>query len=280
MRSIWRLAALLLLGAGCAAAEARGTGGAPLPGGGARAPGPPSHAPPQGALARVAFEQRLGQPLPLELRFRDQSGVELSLAEAFGQVPVILTFNYYRCPNLCPLELEGLARALRAVPLEPGRDYRVVTVSIDPRETPADAARKAGEVAGDLAPGWLFLVGEPAAIARLARAAGYEFAYDGRIDQYAHAAGLLVATAEGRLSRYFFGLEYSPRDLRLALVEASGGRVGSPVDHLLLYCYGYDPSTGRYGLIIRRVLQVSALLTAALLSTGVAVLLCWERREA
>jgi protein SCO1 len=233
--------------------------------GGASAHHEADHQPP-GLLAAVAFEQRLNEPVPLDLVFRNEVGTAVRLGDYFGDTPVILTLNYYECPMLCPLVLDGLLRSLRVLAFTAGEQFEVVTVSIDPGETPALAtATKGRYVRGygrpEAAAGWHFLTGEAAAIERLSEAVGFRYAYDAAKDEYAHAAGIMVLTPQGRIARYLYGLEFSPRDLRLALVEAAAGRIGSPVDQLLLYCYRYDPATGRYTLVVRRALQVAGLVT-------------------
>jgi protein SCO1/2 len=233
--------------------------------GGAYAHHEAGHQPP-GLLAAVAFEQRLGATVPPDLVFRDETGAAVPLGEFFGDRPVILTLNYYDCPMLCPLLLEELLRSLRAISFDVGQQFDVVTVSIAPYETPAlAAAKKADYIRGygrrGAADGWHFLTGESASIERLSEAVGFRYAYDSAKNQYAHAAGIVVLTPQGRIARYLYGLEFSARDLRLALVEAAANRIGSPVDQLLLYCYQYDSATGRYSLIVRRVLQAAGLVT-------------------
>jgi protein SCO1/2 len=223
------------------------------------------HRPP-GVLETVAFEQRLNAPVPLDLVFRDETGTGVHLGDYFGEKPVILTLNYYDCPMLCPLMLDGLLRSLRVLSFDIGQQFDVVTVSIAPDETPVLAAtKKADYLRGygrrEAAAGWHFLTGEPASIERLSEAVGFRYTYDAAKDQYAHAAGIIVLTPQGRIARYLYGLEFSPTELRLALVEAAANRIGSPVDQLLLYCYQYDPATGRYTLVVRRALQVAGLVT-------------------
>jgi protein SCO1/2 len=235
-----------------------------------------------GLLGAIAFEQRLNEPVPLDLVFRDEAGVAVRLGDYFGHKPVILTLNYYQCPMLCPLVLEGLARSLRVLAFTAGEQFEVVTVSIDPGETPALAAATKGRYIRDYgrpgaADGWHFLTGEAGAIARLTEAVGFGYGHDADKDQYAHAAGLVVLTPQGKLARYFYGVEFSPRDLRLALVEAASGAIGSPVDQLLLYCYHYDPATGRYSLVVTRALQVAGLATMLVLAGFMVVMFRRER---
>jgi protein SCO1 len=223
------------------------------------------HRPP-GLLAAVAFEQRLNELAPLDLAFRDEAGNAVRLGDYLGQKPVILTLNYYECPMLCPLVLEGLLHSLRALSFTVGEQFDVVTVSINPGETPALAVEtEARYIRGygrpNAAAGWHFLTGDEASIRQLTQAVGFLYAYDSGKDQYAHAAGIMVLTPQGRIARYFYGIEFSPRDLRLALVEAAANTIGSPVDRLLLLCYHYDPATGRYTLVVRRALQLASLAT-------------------
>jgi protein SCO1 len=239
------------------------------------------HRPP-GVLAAVAFEQRLNESVPLHLAFRDEAGNAVQLGDYLGQKPAILTLNYYECPMLCPLVLEGLLRSLRALSFMIGEQFDVVTVSIDPGETAALAATTKARYIWDYgrpkaAAGWHFLTGDEASIQRLTQAVGFRYAYDADKNQYAHAAGIMVLTPQGSISRYFYGIEFSPRDLRLALVEAAANTIGSPVDQLLLFCYQYDPATGRYSLVVRRALQLAGLATVFSLAGFIVVMFCRER---
>jgi protein SCO1/2 len=238
------------------------------------------HRPP-GVLAAVAFEQRLNEPVPLHLAFRDEVGNAVQLGDYLGQKPVILTLNYYECPMLCPLVLEGLLRSLRALSFMIGEQFDVVTVSINPGETDALAAGTKARYIRDYgrpnaAAGWHFLTGDEASIQRLTQAVGFRYAYDAGKNQYAHAAGIMVLTPQGSISRYFYGIDFSPRDLRLALVEAAANTIGSPVDQLLLLCYQYDPATGRYSLVVRRALQLAGLATVFSLAGFMVVMFCRE----
>jgi protein SCO1/2 len=222
----------------------------------------------------IGFDQRLGAQVPLDLAFRDESGRTLRLSELFGERPVVIALVYYECPMLCTLVLNGMVRTFRALALDLGGDYEVVTVSIDPSETPELAAQKkaqyletfaGGEPSASAAAGWHFLTGDQASIDALARAIGFRYAYDAQSGEYAHASGFVVATPQGQLSRYLFGVEYITRDLRLALVEASRGRVGNLIDQVLLLCYHYDPATGRYGFAIVSAVRAAGILTVALI---------------
>ena len=221
------------------------------------------HRPP-GVLATVAFEQQLNEQVPLHLALHDEAGNAVQLGDYLGQKPVILTLNYYECPMLCPLVLEGLLHSLRVLSFTIGEQFDIVTVSINPGETAALAAATKARYVRDYgrlgaAAGWHFLTGDEASIQRLTQAVGFRYAYDAAKAQYAHAAGIMVLTPQGRISRYFYGVEFSPRDLRLALIEAAANTIGSPVDQLLLFCYHYDPATGRYTLVARRALQLAGL---------------------
>ncbi len=216
-------------------------------------------------LEDVAYEQRLGEYVPLELPFVDETGQAVLLGDYFGEQPVLLALGYYECPMLCSLVREGLVNAVSDVQLNIGADYQVVYVSIDPAETPMNAANaKAVSLAEygrpESADGWHFLTGPQDSIQRLADAIGFAYFYDERIDQYAHAAGIVVLTPQGQLARYFYGIEYNPSDLRLGLVEAADNKIGSLVDQLLLLCYSYDPVTGRYSGLIMTVLRVVSAL--------------------
>jgi protein SCO1 len=221
-------------------------------------------------LKGVGFEQRLETRLPLDVRFRNEQGRDAALGDYFGRRPVVLAFVYYQCPMLCSQIMNGVSSALKAVPFTPGQDFDVVYVSFDPRDTAATAAAKKQAVLADYkqldtAAGWHFLSGDEANIRRLTEAAGFSYRWDDASQQFAHASGIVVATPDGRLSRYFYGVEYSPKELRMALVESSEGRIGSLADKLLLYCYHYDPQAGRYGAIAMNLVRLGGVLTLALL---------------
>lgn len=217
-------------------------------------------------LAEVGIDQKLDQQVPLDLRLRDEAGHELPLASFFGHQPVLLVPAYYGCPMLCSQILGGLAGSLKGMSLNAGTDFQVVVVSFDPRDTPtlaaehkAIAVRRYHRRSG--AAGWHFLTGTEPTITRLMQAIGYRYAYDPPTGQYSHAAGLAVLTPEGRISGYLLGLDFAPRDLRLSIVQAAAGKVGSPVDRLLLFCYRYDPTRGKYGAPIIAAVQAGGLLT-------------------
>ena len=232
------------------------------------------------ALRGVGVDQHLGESLPLELRFRDESGKVVRLGDYFGTKPVLLSLNYYHCPMLCPLLLEGLVRSLRPLSWNAGDEFRILTVSIDPRETPAVAAEKKRKMLEQYsrpraAEGWQFLTGDRESIERLAEAVGFHYGYDAASDQFAHAAALMVLTPDGRLSRYLYGVDPMPRDVRLALVEASGNKIGTLADQLLLFCYHYDPATGTYGAATMLALRLAAIMTV--LGLGAFVFSQWRR---
>lgn len=233
----------------------------------------------------VSFEQRLGAQIPLDLVFTDEHSRIVGLGDFFDRKPVVLALVYYECPQICTLVLDGVARGLRPLNLVAGEHYRVVAVSIDPRETPEQAQRKKKSAmalsAPESAAGWHLLTGEVGPIAQLAEAAGFHYRENERseTDRYIHPAGILVVTPEGKVSRYFYGFDYPPRDLRLALVEASGNRIGSPIDQLMLLCYRYDPSQGKYTFAILNMLRVSGVMTILALGTFLAVQFRREHRR-
>jgi protein SCO1 len=217
-------------------------------------------------LKDVGIDQKLNDEIPLDLTFRDEHGQTVELAQYFGSKPVILTLVYYNCPMLCTQVLNGLDRSLKQIPLDIGKDFNVVTVSIDPTEYPVLAEAKQAMYTGmygrpGAAAGWHFLTGEQPQIKQLAQSVGFRYAYDPDSKQFAHASVIMVLTPEGRISRYFYGIQYPERDLRLGLVEASEGKISSAVDQILLFCYHYDPHTGKYGLLISRVIQLAGGLT-------------------
>lgn len=235
------------------------------------------------ALREVAFDQRLNQQLPLDLNLRDSSGRVVRLGEYFGRKPVLLNFVYYRCRELCPLLSDGLVRALRPISFDVGNQFDIVTVSFDPADTATSAAAAKSEYIKKYrregaSAGWHVLTGEPAAIKALADAAGFRYSYDAKRNEFAHATGIVVATPQGKISRYYYGIEFSPRDLRLGLIEAAAGKIGSPLDQLLLFCYHYDPLTGQYTLMVTRVLRLAAGATVLGLAGFIIFMLRRERR--
>jgi protein SCO1/2 len=226
-------------------------------------------------LKEVGIDQKLNDVIPRDLAFRDENGAAVKLSEFFGQKPVVLSLVYYNCPMLCTQVLNGLDRSLRDVPMDICKDFEVVTLSIDPTESPKLASAKRDLYAGiygrpDAAAGWHFLTGDESQIKQLANAVGFRYAYDPDSKQFAHASAIMILTPKGKISRYFYGIQYSSRDVRLGLVEASEGKIGSPVDQVLLFCYHYDPVTGKYGLLISRVIKAGGLLTV--LAIGILVL--------
>ncbi len=234
-------------------------------------------------LHDIGIDQHLNEQLPLDLMFRDEAGRTVKLRDYFGKRPVILTFAYYECPMLCTLVLNGLVKAMRAIPLVLGKDFEVVNISINPKEKPPLAAAKKNTYVKeygrlDAAQGWHFLTGEEEQIRQATAAAGYRYRYDPEYGQYAHASGIIVLTPEGKFSRYFYGLEYSARDLRLGLVEAASNKIGSPVDQVLLFCFHYDPITGKYGLIVARITQALGTGTVIILGGFMILMLRRERR--
>lgn len=231
-------------------------------------------------LRDVGIDQRLGQQLPLDAIFQDEQGRPVRLGQYFGARPVILVLAYYNCPMLCTQVLGGLVSSLRVLSFDAGKDFNVVAVSFDPRDRPADAAAKKAPYVAEYgrpgaAAGWHFLTGSSASIERLTGAVGFHYKYDESLGQFAHASAITVATPGGKLSHYFYGIEYAPRDLRLALIEASGNRIGSPVDQILLYCYHYDPKVGKYGAVVMNMLRFGGVVVVLILSTFLAVM--WRR---
>jgi protein SCO1 len=235
-----------------------------------------------GLLSQIRIDQRLNNQVPLDLPFLDEHGREVRLGEYFGKRPVILALVYYECPMLCTQILNGLVTALGVMNFEPGREFDVIAVSINPRETPGIAAQKKAaymERYGrpHTAGGWHFLTGTEASIAQLADAVGFRYAYDERIKQYAHGAGFELLTPKGLVSKYYYGIEYSPRDLRLGIIEASEERIGTVIDDFLLFCYHYDPTTGQYGAAVMRLVRLGAVATVLVFLSFLAVSLRRER---
>ena len=235
-------------------------------------------------LQEVAFDQRVNAPVPLDAVFRDETGRTVRLGDYFGSRPVILALVYHRCRELCPLLLEGATRALRGIAFAPGRGYDLVVVSFDPRDTPAIAAARKAELLQrsgmpGAAAGWHFLTGEAPAIRALTEAVGFRYSYDAKADQFAHASGLVLLTPRGTIFRYMYGIEFPPEILRLGLVEASQNQMGSVVDQVLLFCYHYDPSTGRYTLAIMNVLRAAGLTTVGAMGAFIVLMRRRDRRR-
>jgi len=255
-------------------------------------PSPPLSVPPPGKAAtdrlpilkNVGIDQRLNQQVPLDLVFTDDTGRDVRLGSYFGARPVVLALVYYECPMLCMQVLSGLVGSLEALPFDAGQQFDVVVVSFDPGETPALAAEKRqfflkryGRPGAE--PYVHFLTGRQAAITSLTEAVGFRYAYDATIDQFAHPAAITVLTPSGKVSRYLLGIDYAPRDLRLALVEAADGKIGTAVDQALLYCYHYDPTTGSYGLAIMNLIRLAGVLTVGAVGAFIWITLRHERRQ-
>ncbi len=244
----------------------------------AQQPGPPP------ILREVSIAQRLNEPIPPDIIFRDEDGKAIHLGDYFGKKPIVLSLVYFDCPALCTEVLNGELRTMKAISLDLGKDFDAITVSFEPKDTPALAKAKRDVYAGQYGrPGaarnWHFLTGEQASIDALTQAAGFHYAYDSSSRQYAHAAAILVLTPHGRVARYFYGVTYPARDFRLGLVEASEGKIGTPTDHALLYCYQYDPMTGKYGLIVMNVVRAAGLLTLLVLGIFMFVMFRRERNH-
>jgi len=244
----------------------------------AQQPGPPP------ILREVSIAQRLNEPIPPDIIFRDEDGKAIHLGDYFGKKPIVLSLVYFDCPALCTEVLNGELRTMKAISLDLGKDFDAITVSFEPKDMPALAKAKRDVYAGQYGrPGaarnWHFLTGEQASIDALTQAAGFHYAYDSASRQYAHAAAILVLTPHGRVARYFYGVTYPARDFRLGLVEASEGKIGTPTDHALLYCYQYDPMTGKYGLIVMNVVRAAGLLTLLVLGIFMFVMFRRERNH-
>ena len=275
---VFLLIGMLACGAGVAAAQDLG----PAPGERVGNIVPPAGQMPE-LLQEVGLDQKLNAQVPLDLKFKDEDGRAVTLGQYFGKRPVILTLNYYECPMLCTEVLNGLVSSLSVMNFTIGKEFDVVTVSFDPRDTPELAKQKKAAYLGrykraGAETGWHFLTGSPHEIAVLTRAVGFRYAYNEKVGQFAHASGVMVATPEGRLSHYFYGIEYGPRDLRLSLVEASDHKIGSAVDQVLLACFHYDPSSGRYSMTIMTVVRAAGVLTVGLIAGAIVLLRRRERR--
>jgi len=243
---------------------------------------PPANVRPPG-LKNVGIAQHLEDQIPPDLTFRDETGKSVRLGDYFGQRPMILNLVYYKCPMLCSEVMSGLVSAMKVMKLDAGKDFDVLTISFDPRETPElAAAAKAEYLKRYKRPGaengWHFLTGPQQSIDALTQAAGFQYQYDPKTGQFAHTTAIMVLTPAGKIAQYYFGVEYSPRDLRLGLVQASSGKIGTVVDEVLLYCYHYDPSTGKYGAVISRILQISGAATILIL--GLLLLILFRRGPA
>jgi protein SCO1/2 len=259
----------LLLGAGAASAQAVPSGTGPAAG------NMPS------ILENVGFQPQLNARLPLDLAFRDETGGDVQLREYFSEKPVLLALVYYGCPMLCNQTEQGVVGALRMLSFNPGRDYEVVFVSFDPRESPDMAAQKKESAMThfrrpETASGWHFLTGRKESIDALTKGADFRYSFDAKSNLFAHASGIMLLTPDGRISRYFYGVEYPARDIRLGLVDASAGKIGTPVDRALLFCYQYDPTSARYSASILRIIRFGGVLTMLALFAGI---LMFRRRD-
>jgi len=223
-------------------------------------------------LQKVGVTQRLNQPLPLNAPFVDETGKAVVLGDYFGNHPAVLSLVYYNCPMLCSEELDGLTGALEMVKLTPGKDFDIIIISIDPSETPEQAAKKKAFYLKrygrpETAAGWHFLTGQRPAIDAVTDAVGFGYVRvpgpDGKLSQFAHASSVEIATTDGKLAQYYLGVEYSPKDMLLGLIEASDNKIGSPVANILTYCYHYDPQTNKHSLIIARIVQFGGMVTMA-----------------
>ena len=237
------------------------------------------------ALREVGIDQKLDHQLPLDLVFRNENGELVKLGDYFGKKPVVISLVYYECPMLCTQVLNGMASAFKVLSFKAGEEFEVVTVSFDPRETSQLATVKKKTYIGYLpeakrasaASGWHFLTGDSESIKQLTEAVGFHYHFDEATNQFAHASAVMIATPEGKLARYFYGIEYAPKDLRLGLIEASQNKIGSPVDQLLLYCYHYDPATGKYGAVVMNMMRVGGVIT---LFAMLALFFAMRRRNA
>lgn len=266
----WLVAVLMLVAVGAVAL--------------AQPPAPIAQADADDVLDQVGLDQKLGEQIPLDVEFFDEAGQVVRLRDYFGSRPVVLTLVYYECPMLCSLILNGTVRALRTLEFSAGTEFDVLTVSIDPDETPDLAAAKKQEYLANYRrtgaeQGWHFLTGREESIRALADAVGFRYAYDPVSGEYAHAAGIMVLTPKGQVARYFYGVEYSPRDLKLGLMEASEERIGSPVDQLLLLCFHYNPLTGKYSFAVMAAVRVAGALTVLAIVVLLVTLLRRERKE-
>jgi protein SCO1 len=237
------------------------------------------------ALREVAFDQKLAEQVPLDLSFRDERGNEVRLSDYFGRKPVIVNFVYYKCRDLCSLLLDGLVRSLRALSFDVGNQFAVLTVSFDPHDSAALADAKNKEFLAryarpGAADGWHFLTGTEDSIQKLTNAVGFHYNYDAQTGEFAHATGIVIVTPAGKVSRYYYGIDFSPRDLRLGLIEAAEARIGTPIDQLLLFCFHYDPVTGKYGLLITNIIRLAGGLTVLLVAGFVIAMLRRERSQA
>ena len=236
------------------------------------------------AFAEIGIDQRLEEQVPLDLEFTNERGVQVRLGDYFGSKPVLLSLVYYECPMLCGQVLNGLLQSLQVLPFDVGGEFDVVTVSFDPGETAELAAKKKRTYLKRYnrpgsEQGWHFLTGNQDQIDKLTEAVGFRYEYDAETDNYIHASGIMVLTPSGKLSRYFYGIEFPPKDLRLGLVESAAEQIGSVVDQLLLLCYHYDPETGTYGLAIMNTIRVAGFATVAVLAICIVATVRRDRKQ-
>lgn len=251
--------------------------------GGSVTPGTPSTSVPD-LLANVGIDQRLDAQVPLDLAFRDEAGRTVALRDYFGGKPVILTLVYYECPMLCTQVLNGAVAAFKTMNFTAGKEFEVVTVSFNPKDTSVLASEKKTTYLNkygrpEAAAGWHFLTGDQPAIDALAKAVGFRYVYDEATEQYVHASAMMLLTPQGRMSKYFYGIEYPPRDIRLGLIEAADNKIGTAVDQMLLYCYHYDPSAGKYSMVVMNVLRLGGVVTLVAIGGFVLAMVARERRK-
>ena len=251
-------------------AQGMNSGGIMAPSANVRPPG----------LKNVAIEQRLNAQIPLDAVFRDETGKAVKLGDYFGKKPVILSLVYYRCPMLCSELLAGLEGSMKALTFDVGKEFDVLTVSFDPKDTPEDATAKKASILkhykrAGAAEGWHFLTGSQESITALTQAVGFGYDYDPQSGQFAHSTAIMVLTPQGKVAQYYYGVEFPPRDLRLGLVQASQNKIGTLADEVLLYCFHYDPQAGRYSAMINHILQLAGGLT--ILSIGTVLLVLFRR---
>ena len=234
------------------------------------------------AVEGITIEQKLNEQIPLDLNFLDATGQRVQLSDYFGEKPVILSLVYYECPMLCSMILNGLLRSINTLSFDVGDQFNIITVSFDPKETTKLAMGKKKSYLSkygrlDAENGWHFLTGDESSIQRLTEAVGFNYKYDPETKQFVHASGIMVLTPQGKLSRYFYGVEYSAKDLKFGLMEAANDKIGSAVDQLLLYCYHYDPVTGKYGVVIMNVIRISGTATVLVLAVFMLVMFRRDR---
>lgn len=236
------------------------------------------------ALKKIGIEQKLGETLPSDAVLRDENGKDVQLGSFFGKRPVIIAFVYYECPMLCNQVLNGLTGSLKGISLDAGKDFDVVAISFDAREhAKSDLAKnkKTGYMERYGRPGtengWHFLTGTQEELDKVTNAAGFSYKWDEKSEQFAHAGGIMITTPEGKLSRYLFGIDYSPKDVKFGVMESSNNKVGSAAEQLLLYCYHYDPSTGKYGLAVLRIMRIGGIATLA--AMGLMGFVFWRRNK-